>query len=61
MDSYTIVSIFKITDHETEEGNDEGKIIREGIYEIELSKGDWVLVNYDNVKIPGKIESVCCK
>ena len=39
-----------MTNHETEEDNDEGEIIRESISERELSREDWVLVNYDNVK-----------
>ena len=37
-----------MTNHEAEEDNDEGEIIRESISDRELSKGDWVLVNYDN-------------
>ena len=49
-DSYTVFSIFEMTNHETEEDNDEGEIIRESISERELSREDWVLVNYDNVK-----------
>ena len=38
-----------MTNHEAEEDNNEGEIIRESISERELSRGDWVLVNYDNV------------
>ena len=38
-----------MTNHEAEEDNNEGEIIRESISETELSRGDWVLVNYDNV------------
>ena len=38
--------------------NDEGDIIREGISEIELSRGDWVLVNYDNMTFPGEMVNI---
>ena len=38
-----------MTNDEAEENNNEGEIIREGISERELSRGDWVLVNYDIV------------
>ena len=54
-DSFTVVSISKINDHDAEEDNDEGKTIGESISEMELSRGDWVLVNYDNVKFPDEI------
>ena len=37
--------------------NDEGDIIREGISEIELSRGDWVLVNYDMI-FPGEMVNI---
>ena len=42
-ESFTVVSIFK------EEDNVGDEIIRKSISEIELSRGDCVLVNYDNV------------
>ena len=35
-----------MTNHEAEEDNNEGEIIRESISERELSRGDWLLVNY---------------
>ena len=41
-DSLSVVSIFKITDQQAEEDNEEGVIIRESISKIELSRGDWV-------------------
>ena len=37
-----------MTHHKAEEDNNGGEIIRESISERELSRGDWVLVNYDN-------------
>ena len=37
-----------MTNHEAEEDNNEGEIIRESISERELSRGDWLLVNYDS-------------
>ena len=37
-----------MTNHEAEEDNNEGEIIRESIFERKLSRGDWLLVNYDN-------------
>ena len=38
--------------------NDKSEIIKEGISKIDLSRGVWVLVNYDNVKFPSKIVSI---
>ena len=35
-----------MTNHEAEEDNNEGEIITESISERELSRGDWLLVNY---------------
>ena len=37
-----------MTNHEAEEDNNEGEIIRESIFERKLLRGDWLLVNYDN-------------
>ena len=37
-----------MTNHEAEEDNNESEIIRESIFERQLSRGDWLLVNYDN-------------
>ena len=37
-----------MTHHKAEEDNNGGEIIRESISERELSRGDWLLVNYDS-------------
>ena len=56
-----------MTNDEVEEDNNEGEIIREGISERELSRGDWVLVNYDIVnksekwKCSKKKDKLICK